>query len=374
LPFEFSLPLAVSLPIWDQYVQFLKWSLESIGDKVGNGGLAIVVFTIIVRTLILPVTVRSIKSMKAMQDIQPKLKELQKKYKSDRMKMQQETMALYQAYGVNPIAGCLPMLLQIPIFIGVYTAINGLSRSDAGVWAGGFLWLDHLKEPDPLYILPFVAAIFQFIQTFMARPAGQGPVTDPQQRMMNTMMNLMPISVIFFGLTFASGAVLYWAVQSIYGIIQQWFITGWGKLNDWFPNLPELPEHRRLGYHPPRPIEELSNEPPKPKGFLGRWWEKQMQQAQVISEERKRATTGGAAATTATAAKPATAKRGTTAAAAQRPYPRNSPKGRMLAEQARRAEEEEQEADIVEEAVQEADISANGTRRPTPKRTRRAKR
>jgi YidC/Oxa1 family membrane protein insertase len=370
LPFEFSLPLAVSLPIWDQYVQFLKWSLESIGDKVGNGGLAIVVFTIIVRTLILPVTVRSIKSMKAMQDIQPKLKELQKKYKSDRMKMQQETMALYQAYGVNPIAGCLPMLLQIPIFIGVYTAINGLSRSDAGVWAGGFLWLDHLKEPDPLYILPFVAAIFQFIQTFMARPAGQGPVTDPQQRMMNTMMNLMPISVIFFGLTFASGAVLYWAVQSIYGIIQQWFITGWGKLNDWFPGLPELPEHRRLGYHPPRDLEELAGQPPKAKGFLGRWWAKQMEQAQTISEERKQQTAGGAA-TAATVATRSTKETRPGSAKQARPYSRNSPKGRMLAEQAKR--EAELEADIVGEEVQEADISANGSAKPVPKRTRRAK-
>jgi YidC/Oxa1 family membrane protein insertase len=373
LPFELNLPLAVSIPVWDQYVAFLKWSLESIGDKVGNGGLAIVVFTIIVRTLILPVTVRSIKSMKAMQDIQPKLKELQKKYKSDRMKMQQETMALYQAYGVNPIAGCLPMLLQLPIFIGVYKAINGLSRSDAGVWAGGFLWLDHLKQPDPLYILPFVAAFFQFVQTFMARPAGQGPVTDPQQKMMNTMMNFMPISVIFFGLNFASGAVLYWAVQSIYGIIQQWFITGWGKLKDWFPNLPELPEHRRLGYHPPRDLEELAGQPPREKGFLARWWAKQMEQAQVISEERKRGAEGGGTAPAAAAAKPVTAKvESGSAKAAARPYPRNSPKGRMLAEQARRAEE--QEADIVEEAVQEADISANGTRRPMPKRTRRAKR
>src|SRR5688572_10732624 len=82
--------LPVAIPIWDQYVDFLKWGLESIGDVVGSGGIAIIIFTIIVRTLILPITVRSIKSMKSMQDIQPKIKELQKKYKGDRVRLQQE--------------------------------------------------------------------------------------------------------------------------------------------------------------------------------------------------------------------------------------------------------------------------------------------
>ena len=91
----------------------------------------------------------------------------------------------------------------------------------------------------------------------MMRPANQGKITDPQQAMMNTMMNFMPLMVIFFGWSFASGAVLYWATQSIYGIIQQWFITGWGKLNDYIPNLPELPEHKRLGYKAPRDLDAI---------------------------------------------------------------------------------------------------------------------
>jgi YidC/Oxa1 family membrane protein insertase len=311
--------------------------------------------------------------MKAKPDIQPQLKELQKTYKGDRMKIQQETMALYQTYHINPLAGCLPAVLQIPIFFGVYRAIYGLSKSDTGVWHGGFLWLDSLKSPDPFYILPVAAGLFQLVQTFMSRPAGQGKATDPQQAMMNTMMNIMPITVVLFGLNFASGAVLYWVTQSIYGITQQWFITGWGKLNEFVPGLPELPEHKRLGYKPPRDLDELAAMPPKEKGMLGRWWAKQMEQAQVISEERKGKQAGGPA--TAAKGAAATVQRAPVTAKSERPYSRNSPKGRMLAEQAKRASAEEAsfEADIPVDEVIDADISANGTARATPKRARRAK-
>jgi YidC/Oxa1 family membrane protein insertase len=378
LPFDGALPFPAAIPIWTQYVDFLKWVLDGIAQAVGNGGLAIVIFTIIVRTLILPITVRSIKSMKAMQDIQPKIKELQKKYKGDRMKIQQETMALYQTYGVNPVAGCLPALLQLPIFFGVYRAILALSKSDTGVWHESFLWLHSLKDPDPWHILPIMAGIFQLMQTFMSRPSGQGKVTDPQQAMMNTMMNIMPITVVLFGWGFAAGAVVYWVTQSLYGIIQQWFITGWGKLNDYIPNLPELPEHRRLGYHPPKDLEELANLPPKKKGFFGTWWEKQMHAAQQIQEERKTATAGaGAGGAPGAPAQSTSSARRPAAPKSERPYSRNSPKGRMLADQAKRAEAEDAasalEADIVAEDVQSADISANGAAKLTPKRNRRAK-
>ncbi len=86
----------------------------------------------------------------------------------------------------------------------------------------------------------------------MMRPAGQGKVSDPQQAMMNTMMNFMPLMVVVFGWGFASGPVIYWVTQSVYSVVQQWFITGWGSMSDWIPGLPELPEHKRLGYRPPR--------------------------------------------------------------------------------------------------------------------------
>jgi len=279
---------AVSIPVWDQYVDFMEWSLNSLANVFSNGGLAIIAFTIIVKTLLLPLTVKSIRSSKNMQDLAPRIKEIQKKYGADRQKASQETFALYQQHGVNPMAGCLPMLIQIPIFFGLYLGIAGLSRSEVGHWTDGFLWLGDLNASDPWKLLPILAGVFQFVQTRMMRPANQ-KITDPQQQIMNTMMNFMPLMVILFGWTFASGPVLYWATQSIYSVIQQWFITGWGSLSEWFPWLPELPDHRRLGYRAPRPIEDVmvvSGQPVEQKGFSG-WLNKRMQDAQKSAEARQ---------------------------------------------------------------------------------------
>jgi YidC/Oxa1 family membrane protein insertase len=250
---------------WHAYVDFIEWCLHRLTEFTGNGGLAIILFTIVLKTIMLPLTVKSIKSTAAMQELQPKIKELQKKYAKDRTKLTEETMRLYQEYQINPAAGCLPMLIQIPIFFGLYFAVRDLSRT-----AGGFLWLDNLNEPDPYKILPIMAGIFQFMQTKMMRPANAPKVTDPQQAMMNTMMNFMPIMVVVFGWTFAAGAVLYWATQSVYSVIQQWFITGWGSLKNWFPWLVkvELPEHRRLGHRKPIERKEVVGEV-KQKGLMG---------------------------------------------------------------------------------------------------------
>ena len=121
----------------------------------------------------LPLTVKSLRSSKAMQELQPKIKELQKKHGKDRQRISQETMALYQQYRVNPMAGCLPMLIQIPIFFGLYSAIMNLSTSGAGLWDRELLWLPSLADPDPWHILPIVAGLFQFVQTQMMRPANQ---------------------------------------------------------------------------------------------------------------------------------------------------------------------------------------------------------
>ena len=375
-----SLVPAPAIPIWDQYVDFLKWALDGIAGYVGSGGIAIIIFTVIVRTLILPVTVRSIRSMKSMQDLQPKMAELKKKYAKDRVKLQEETMALYRTYGVNPVAGCLPLLLQLPIFLGVYSAISSLSRSDSGEWAGGFLWLDSLRSPDPLYILPILAGVFQLVQNQMSRSADQTKATDPQQAMMNTMLNIFPIFTVIFGWTFISGAVLYWVAQSIYGIVQQWFITGWGRLNLWIPNLPELPEHRRLGYHPPRDLDtfDAASAPPAKQGPLGRWWAKQMEQAQAAAQRQREATAGAGGGRTATATNgsptsstrtvtKSTAARVSEASAKQpRPYKRDSPKGRMIREQIRQANGGE----LIEEEVEPATASASSPNGANPARKR----
>ena len=272
--------------IWDQYVDFLKWFLGFLADAFKSGGVAIIVFTIIIKTLMLPLTVKSIRSSKAMQELAPKIKEIQKKHGSDRQAASAAQMSLYQQYGVNPMAGCLPMLIQMPIFFGVYRAILPLSESGEGHWAGGFLWLNDLGSPDRFFIMPVLAGLFQFVQARMMRPANQ-KVTDPQQKMMNTMMNFMPFTVIIFGANFASGAVLYWVAQAIYSVVQQWFITGWGAFGEWFPWLPEMPEHRRLGYVAPKTAEEMavqSGNPPK-QGKFAQWMAKQQEAAQQKQAE-----------------------------------------------------------------------------------------
>jgi YidC/Oxa1 family membrane protein insertase len=200
--------------LWNSYVDLISWSLHRLTDMTASGGLAIIIFTVLLKTVLLPLTVKSIRSTAAMQELQPKIKELQKKYAKDRNQLTQETMRLYQEYRINPMAGCLPMLIQIPIFFGLYFAVRDLSRT-----AGDFLWLPSLAEADPWKILPILAGVFQFVQTRMMRPHKAPKITDPQQAMMNTMMNFMPIMVIVFGWTFASGAVLYWATQSVYSVI-----------------------------------------------------------------------------------------------------------------------------------------------------------
>jgi YidC/Oxa1 family membrane protein insertase len=242
---------------------------------VGNVGVAIILLTIIFKTLILPLTVKSIRSTAAMQELQPKIKELQKKHGKDRAKVTEETMKLYQEYQINPAAGCLPMLIQIPVFFGLYYAVRNYSHG-----GGSFLWIENLGNADPYKILPIVAGVFQFMQTRMMRPAVKPAVTDPQQQMMNTMMNFMPLMVVVFGWTFASGAVLYWATQALYSVVQQWFVTGWGSLKVWFPFLPELPEHRRLGHRKPLEAKEITGEP---KGLMAK-----MQKRALEMEEQKK--------------------------------------------------------------------------------------
>ena len=301
---------------WNAYVDFLRWVLEGISEMVGSGGLAIVIFTIIVKTILLPLTLKSIRSMKAMQDIQPKIKELQKKHGKNREELQKQTMALYAAHQVNPVAGCLPMLIQIPIFFGVYHAITGLSGDNAtGNFATSFLWLPSLGDADPYFILPIAAGVFQFIQMRMSRPRIAPATNDPQTQIMNTMMNIMPLMVIVFGWTFASGAVLYWATQSIYSAVQQWFVSGWGQLKNYAEWLPEMPEHRRLGYVAPRNLDDVvveygANGRPKAGGLMGKM-QARLEEAQKLQEERQAQLKGTTTPASATTGRPVTAKTGT---------------------------------------------------------------
>jgi YidC/Oxa1 family membrane protein insertase len=282
------------LPGWSQFVDLIAAGLSFIANYTGSAGLAIIVFTILLRVVLLPLTVKSIRSASSMQILQPKIKELQKRYGDDKAKLQAEQMKLYQEHGINPLSGCLPMLLQIPIFFGLYFAILDLSNNGVGAWGNGFLWLPSLADADPWHILPIVAAVFQFLQARMTRPAGQGKPADAQQQMMYTATNFMPLMVVVFGWTFASGPVLYWAVSALFGVVQQWFITGWGSMREWFPFLPDLPEHRRLGYeHPSKRASRMAESQNNTGvfGYLNRQFAKQVERVEAGSQAQQKADT-----------------------------------------------------------------------------------
>jgi len=255
--------------IWAIFVGFLENVLltfynwfESIHIP-GSAGLAIILFTVLARLIILPLTLKSLQSTRKMQEIQPQIKEIQRKYGKDQQKVTEETMKLYKEYKINPAGGCLPMLLQFPIFIGVYQAVLHLTQSSPAGHAvgkmvdvlatngvnvgnllaqhvgesqlsGGFLWLKDLGQPDPLYILGVLSVVFQLIVQLMATPR----VQDAQQKAMSQSMLVLPLMFGYLGFTFPSGAVLYWVIGSILSMIQQYVISGWGSLANYLTFLP----------------------------------------------------------------------------------------------------------------------------------------
>jgi len=207
--------------------------LQVLAQLTGSAGWAIILFTLLIRLVLVPLTLKQLKSSKAMQDLQPRLRELQKKYEKDKEKLAAETMALYKAHGVNPAAGCLPLFLQMPILFALYWALQNLARSDPAFQAS-FWWMRSLKEPDVLQIsstplpglMPILAGVTQWVQTRMMTPH----TDDPQQKMQNSIMQFMPLMIVWFGLSFPSGLALYWVASNLFSIVQQYFITGWGSL------------------------------------------------------------------------------------------------------------------------------------------------
>ena len=244
--------------LWN--VAFLQPLLNGLillsGVLFQNFGLTILVFTIIIRILILPLTLRQLQSTKAMSAMQPKLLELQKKYARDKQRLAAEQMKLYKEAGVNPVGCMWPMLVQFPIWIALYQAvIKALAatpeelRSLADVLypfnlaavplRGEFLWLN-LATPDPYLVLPVLTGGSLWVQQKMVAM----PSLDPRQRSMNNMMLwMMPMMFTVFTLQFASGLAIYWVVSNIIGIVIQYFISGWGGLRP-APALPPGTETR----------------------------------------------------------------------------------------------------------------------------------
>ncbi len=198
-------------------VAFFYTLTGSIGFQ--SYGLAIILLTISIKMALYPLTVKQIKSMKAMQELQPKMKALQEKYRGNPQLLNQEMAKLYQAEGVNPAAGCLPLLAQMPILMGMFYALRDFAYQGEPT----FLWLPSLSDPDPYYILPLLSAATTFWQQKQtSQDMGSGSGLAATQ--MKVMMFTMPLFIGYISLSFASGLVLYWVTMNIVQIAQQWFM------------------------------------------------------------------------------------------------------------------------------------------------------
>jgi YidC/Oxa1 family membrane protein insertase len=192
----------------------LFWILKFFHGFLGNYGWSIILLTIVVRIPFIPLVSKGQKSMRKLQELQPKMTEIKEKYKKDPQKMQAEMMVLYKKYKVNPMGGCLPMILQIPVFFALYKVLL-VSIELRG--APFIFWLTDLSLKDPYYILPVVMGVTTLIQQKMT-PSSM----DPTQA---KMMMIMPIVFTFMFLNFASGLVLYWLVNNLLSIAQQFYIN-----------------------------------------------------------------------------------------------------------------------------------------------------
>ncbi len=202
--------------------------MKNLAKVIPNYGIVIIIFAVLIKLLLYPLTHKSFENSMKMQKVQPYLTEIQKKYKSDPMKMQQEMSKVKKEHGVSTLGGCLPMLVQMPIFFALYPTLR---YSIALRGASFFGWLQDLSTPDPYYILPIIMGIFMFLQQRMmtsVQSQNADNLDEKQQAMMQSqkmMAYILPVMMFFFFRNLPSGLVLYWTVFNILSIIQQHFIN-----------------------------------------------------------------------------------------------------------------------------------------------------
>ncbi len=199
-------------PIQNVLEIIIVWLHQNI---VSNYGIVIILLTIIVRLILTPLTITQTRSMARMQKIQPQLKELQKKYKDDKQKLQQETMAFYKQNNVNPLAGCLPLILQMPVFFALFQALRNPTEKVTDVVKDfNFLWMN-LNERDPYYILVILMVATMFLSTKLS-------TTDPKQ---SKFMYILPVVFGFISWQFPAGILVYWVTTNVWSIGQQWIVN-----------------------------------------------------------------------------------------------------------------------------------------------------
>jgi YidC/Oxa1 family membrane protein insertase len=226
-PLGLQLEKAVNFGFFDIIANPLLWVLRFFNGFFNNYGWSIILLTVLIKIIFWPLTHKSYKSMKDMQKLQPKIAKIREKYKDNKEKLNQETMALYKTYKVNPLGGCLPMVIQIPVFFALYSALGYAIELRHAPF---FLWIDDLSAPDRLPIgvmIPYVGngipvltllmGASMFIQQKMTPTTG-----DPTQA---KMMLFLPVIFTFMFINFASGLVLYWLVNNVLSIGQQYYIN-----------------------------------------------------------------------------------------------------------------------------------------------------
>lgn len=202
----------------DGMTTLMNWLYHlTLSAGIGSYGLAIILLTILIKIVLYPLTLKQMKSMTMMQQLAPKVKEIQDKYKSkDPQKMQQKIMELYKEHNVNPMAGCLPLLIQMPILIALYRALlkfDYVNPEDAT-----FLWIDSLSQiGDPYYLIPIIAGLSTFLQTRMT--------SNTQDNTQRIMLYTMPVFIAWITTTVPAGLGIYWMVFNVVGIAQQYFVN-----------------------------------------------------------------------------------------------------------------------------------------------------
>jgi YidC/Oxa1 family membrane protein insertase len=196
------------------FAEPLFWLLTKFHALVGNWGWAIILLTILIKAVFFPLTAASYRSMAKMKALQPRLERLKEQFGDDRMKLQQAMMEMYKTEKINPLGGCLPILIQIPVFIGLYWALLASVELRQAPW---ILWINDLSRPDPFYVLPILMAVSMWFQTTL-----NPPPTDPVQA---KMMKIMPLAFSAMFFFFPSGLVLYYVVNNILSIAQQFLIN-----------------------------------------------------------------------------------------------------------------------------------------------------
>ena len=205
LALPYRLDKSVEFGFFGQFGKWAKASLNWLYGITGNYGYSIIIIAFLLQLLMLPLTLKSIRSSEAMKKIQPELKEIQRRYKDEPQRLNKEMFALYKKHGANPMGGCLPLLIQLPVFIALFNALRTSWELHGASWA---LWIHDLSAKDPYYVLPILMGAIMFFQMQLTMPQSAG--NDPMQKS----MKWMPIIFTFLFLSFPAGLVLYWLTNS----------------------------------------------------------------------------------------------------------------------------------------------------------------